>query len=108
MVIINNRAHGMVRQFQQTYFKEQYQSTVHGYDPPDFVRVAEAYGVPSSHVRYDAEVQQGLEFLWADPTKPALIEVAVDLMTNVYPKVAFGRPLTEMEPDAQPTLMEST
>ncbi len=108
MVILNNRAHGMVRQFQQTYFKEQYQSTVHGYDPPDFVRVAEAFGVPAVHVRNESQVAQGLEFLWEDPTGPALIEVAVDMLTNAYPKVAFGRPLTEMEPHAQPTMMEST
>ncbi len=43
-----------------------------------------------------------------DPSAPALIEVTIDTFTNVYPKIAFGRPLTEMEPDAQPIAMEST
>ena len=43
-----------------------------------------------------------------DPGAPALIEVTIDTFTNVYPKIAFGRRLIEMEPDAQPTAMEST
>ena len=32
----------------------------------------------------------------------------VDKKTNVYPKIAFGKPITEMEPDVQPTEIEST
>ena len=108
MVIMNNRAHGMVRQFQQSYFREQYQSTVLGYDAPDFTRVAEAFGVPSRHLHHDGEVGEALHFLWSDPSSPALLEVAIDTYTNVYPKIAFGLPLTEMEPQAQPTAMEST
>jgi acetolactate synthase I/II/III large subunit len=108
IVVINNHCHGMVRQFQQSYFKEQYQSTLWGYNTPDFVRVAQAFGIASCTVRNDSEIDSGLHCLWEDPSAPALIEVTIDTFTNVYPKIAFGRPLTEMEPDAQPTAMEST
>jgi acetolactate synthase I/II/III large subunit len=108
IVVINNHCHGMVRQFQQSYFKEQYQSTLWGYDTPDFARVAEAFGIASGTVRNDSEIDSGLRCLWEDPSAPGLIEVTIDTFTNVYPKIAFGRPLTEMEPDAQPTAMEST
>jgi acetolactate synthase I/II/III large subunit len=108
IVVINNHCHGMVRQFQQSYFKEQYQSTLWGYSTPDFARVAEAFGIASGTVRNDSEIDSGLRCLWDDPSAPALIEVAVDTFINVYPKIAFGRPLTEMEPDAQPIAMEST
>jgi acetolactate synthase I/II/III large subunit len=108
IVVINNHCHGMVRQFQQSYFKEQYQSTLWGYDTPDFARVAQAFGIASCTVRNDSEIDSGLHCLWEDPSAPALIEVVIDTFTNVYPKIAFGRPLTEMEPDAQPTAMEST
>jgi acetolactate synthase I/II/III large subunit len=108
IVVINNHCHGMVRQFQQSYFKEQYQSTLWGYSTPDFARVAEAFGLASGTVRNDSEIDSGLRCLWDDPSAPALIEVAVDTFINVYPKIAFGRPLTEMEPDAQPIAMEST
>jgi acetolactate synthase-1/2/3 large subunit len=108
IVVINNHCHGMVRQFQQSYFKEQYQSTLWGYNTPDFARVAEAFGIASGKVRNESEIDSGLRSLWEDPDTPALIEVTIDTFTNVYPKIAFGRPLTEMEPDAQPTAMEST
>ncbi len=108
IVVINNHCHGMVRQFQQSYFKEQYQSTLWGYDTPDFARVAEAFGISSASVRNDSEISSGLEQLWKDPSAPALIDVTIGTFTNVYPKIAFGRPLTEMEPDAQPIAMEST
>lgn len=108
IAVINNHCHGMVRQFQQSYFKEQYQSTLWGYDTPDFARVAEAFGIASARVRNESEISAGLTFLWADPAAPALIEVTIDTFTNVYPKIAFGRPLTEMEPDARPIAMEST
>jgi acetolactate synthase-1/2/3 large subunit len=108
IVVINNHCHGMVRQFQQSYFKEQYQSTLWGYNTPDFARVAEAFGIASGTVRNESEIDSGLRCLWEDVSAPALIEVTIDTFTNVYPKIAFGRPLTEMEPDAQPTAMEST
>jgi acetolactate synthase-1/2/3 large subunit len=108
VVVINNQCHGMVRQFQQSYFKEQYQSTLWGYDTPDFARVAQAYGIANAKVQNDADVESGLRTLWSDPASPALIDVMIDTFTNVYPKIAFGRPLTEMEPDAHPIAMEST
>ena len=108
IVVINNHCHGMVRQFQQSYFNEQYQSTLWGYSTPDFARVAEAFGIRSASVNNASEIDAGLKTLWDDPAVPALIEVTIDTYTNVYPKIAFGRPLTEMEPDAQPIAMEST
>ncbi len=39
---------------------------------------------------------------------PALLEVMVSPETNAYPKLAFGRPITEMEPFATPVGMEGT
>ena len=108
IVVINNHCHGMVRQFQQSYFKEQYQSTLWGYSTPDFARVAQAFGIASATVSNESEIDTGLNCLWSDPGTPALIDVTIDTFTNVYPKIAFGRPLTEMEPDAQPIAMEST
>jgi acetolactate synthase-1/2/3 large subunit len=108
IVVVNNHCHGMVRQFQQSYFKEQYQSTLWGYDTPDFARLAEAYGIRSFSVLNESQVDEGLCSLWEDPSEPALIDVSIDTFTNVYPKIAFGRPLTEMEPDSKPIAMEST
>ena len=108
IVVINNHCHGMVRQFQQSYFKEQYQSTLWGYDTPDFTRIAQAFGIAGFSVLNETQVDDGLCALWKDPNLPALLEVNINTFTNVYPKIAFGRPLTEMEPDASPIAMEST
>ena len=45
MVIVNNHCHGMVRQFQESYFEGRYPSTVLGYSAPSFTAVAAAYGI---------------------------------------------------------------
>ena len=108
MLILNNRSYGMVRQFQQSYFKERYQSTCWGYSAPDFVAVARAYGIVSDQVVEPAKVKAALARMWQDPTEPYLLEIMIDTSANVYPKIAFGKPFTEMEPFAQPNEMEST
>lgn len=106
MVVVDNGCHGMVRQFQQSYFEERYQSTLWGYSAPDFVRVAEAYGIGARCIEAAGEVGDGLAALWADPQEPFLLRVMVDTMANAYPKLAFGRPMTEMEPLAAPVPMK--
>ena len=108
LVVINNHCHGMVRQFQESYFDSRYQSTMWGYSAPDFVKVAEAYGIAACRVASSGEVAPALHWLWEQPDTPMLLEVSIESSTNVYPKMAFGRPITEMEPFAKPTEMEGT
>ncbi len=108
MVIINNKCHGMVRQFQESYFHGRYQSTLWGYDAPDFARVATAYGIAGQTVADTADVEDALKWLWQAPHEPALLQVMVDTYANAYPKIAFGLPITEMEPFATPLAMEGT
>jgi acetolactate synthase I/II/III large subunit len=109
IVVLNNHSHGMVRQFQESYFESRFQSTVIGYDTPDFAKVASAYGIAGRRLEGDRAassddfVAEALDWLWRDPAAPALLEVDVPIAANAYPKLAFGRPLNEMEPDAQPT-----
>jgi acetolactate synthase-1/2/3 large subunit len=108
MVVVNNGCHGMVRQFQESYFDAVYQSTYWGYSAPDFAKVAAAYGIASTKVSSLGEVDAGLEAMWRDPKKPFLLDVAVEMLGNAYPKIAFGRPMTYMEPEATPLDMEGT
>jgi len=113
LVVVNNRSHGMVRQFQESYFESRFQSTVDGYSAPEFARVAEAYGLAARRLD-SADVDPGpalddaLRWLWSDPSAPALLEVGVSRAANALPKLAFGRPITEMEPFAKPIDMEGT
>ena len=108
MIILNNQCYGMVRQFQQSYFNKRYQSTCWGYSTPDFVQIAQAYGIQACTVENPADVQDKLKQLWRDPQSPFLLQVAIDTSYNAYPKIAFGCPMTEMEPLAEPLDMEGT
>ncbi len=107
MVVLDNGCHGMVRQFQESYFDGRYQSTVWGYSAPPFVAVANAYGIPAHRVEEPGEVAGAVAEMWA-ATGPYLLEVAIDLTANAYPKIAFGHPISEMEPFVAPRAMEST
>lgn len=108
MVIINNQCHGMVRQFQESYFHARYQSTVWGYSAPDFGRVADAYGIDTRTIAEPADVEQALNWFSAEGDAPGLLQVMIDPAANAYPKLAFGRGMSSMEPHAQPLEMEGT
>ncbi len=108
IIIINNHSLGMVRQFQQSYFDERYQSTYWGYSAPDFTKVARAYGIAAHSVANPEDIQKGLEMLWQNPKSPFLLEVFIDTFANAYPKLAFGHTIAEMEPFVKPLDMEGT
>jgi len=108
IIVVNNQCHGMVRQFQESYFKGRYQSTVWGYTAPSFAAVAQGYALPAAVVSDPPQLENALTACFADPKAPFLLEVAIHLMVNAYPKMAFGRPISEMEPFAKPLEMEGT
>jgi acetolactate synthase-1/2/3 large subunit len=108
MVVINNKNLGMIRQFQDSYFDSRYQSTFWGYSPPDFEKVSLAYGIDAATISEESETEAALEKMWQYPDRPFLLQVMVGSYVNAYPKIAFGKPMTEMEPDFKPLEMEGT
>lgn len=110
VIVLNNRTLGMIRQFQDSYFESRYQSTYWGYDTPDFEKVAVAYGIGSKTISTNEEVNQAVAWLWSPENynEPLVLQVMIDPHTNTYPKIAFGKPITEMEPFSKPIGMEST
>lgn len=108
MVILNNKSLGMVRQFQESYFGARYPSTYWGYSAPDFADVANAYRIESQTVTDYQSLPLALEKMWENPQAPFLLQVMFDVSTNAYPKVAFGHPMTEMEPFVKPLEMGGT
>jgi acetolactate synthase-1/2/3 large subunit len=108
IIVINNKSYGMVRQFQESYFESRLQSTYWGYSAPDFSHIAKAYGISSATVENQKDVIKSLEKMWVNPTEPYLLQVMIDPLINVYPKIAFGHPITDMEPFVKPNDMEST
>jgi acetolactate synthase I/II/III large subunit len=107
MVVLDNDCHGMVRQFQESYFDRRYQSTLWGYSAPEFVAVAAAYEIPGRRVEDPADVEGAIAEMWATDG-PYMLEVAIDINANAYPKIAFGHPISEMEPFVAPKAMEGT
>lgn len=93
ILIINNSFLGMVRQWQEFFFDKRYASTeISG---PDFVKVAEAYGIPAKRVTQIDEVQEAIEFA-QDTPGPVVIEYRVEKEDSVYPMVPAGAALDEM------------
>ena len=105
IVVIHNGCHGMVRQFQESYFDGRYPGSLWGYSAPDFVRVAEGFGIAGREVREPEDVPAALAELWERPHEPFLLTVVIDTYANAYPKTAFGRPLWEMEPQHTPVAL---
>jgi acetolactate synthase-1/2/3 large subunit len=110
IIIMNNRNLGMIRQFQDSYFESRYQSTYWGYSAPDFEKVAKAYGINSQTINSEDDIENAVKWMWNEENanQPVLLQVMIDPHTNTYPKIAFGKPITEMEPFAKPIEMEST
>ena len=108
IVVINNHCYGMVRQFQQSYFEGRYQSTYWGYSAPDFAEVARAYGIDSYTLCDPNDIQNALDKVWKSPQTPFVLQTTIDTFANAFPKIAFGRPMTEMEPLAKPVDLEAT
>jgi len=108
IVIFDNGCHGMVRQFQQSYFESRYYSTKWGYSAPDYCAVATAYGLPSWHAENHDELAIALKEMTALGAQPSLLHLKINGDLNAYPKMAFGRAFGSMEPSVTPTEMEGT
>jgi len=93
IAIINNGYLGMVRQWQELFYKRQYVATP--LSGPDFVKVAEAYGLPALRVKHKQEVVPAIEQAMNEEG-PFLIDFMVEPEENVYPMVPPGAALSEI------------
>lgn len=94
IVVVNNGALGMVRQWQELFYEERYSHSLLSWQP-DFLKLAEAYQIPATRVTSDAELTGALETFLKSPG-PGLLECLVTPMENVYPMIAPGKGLHEM------------
>lgn len=94
VVIVNNQALGMVRQWQELFYAERYS---HSRLPiqPDYLKLASAYHIDGMLATTEAEVWQALQQAVARPG-PVLMDIRVDPSENVWPMVAPGRGIHEM------------
>jgi acetolactate synthase-1/2/3 large subunit len=93
IVILNNFNLGMVRQFQDDFYGG-IRSEVDLTEMPDFVKLADAYGLPG--YRVTSQDQLKAAFDKAEATKgPVLIDFRIDPEANVYPIVPLGKGLND-------------
>jgi acetolactate synthase I/II/III large subunit len=93
IAIINNGYLGMVRQWQDIFYNRRHAGTP--LFNPDFVKLAEAYGIPGRAVTRKEEVAEAIRQAQATDG-PFLLDFQVEEFTNVYPMVAAGKSNADM------------
>ncbi len=88
IVLLDNRALGMVRQWQELFFKRRY-SEVDLSDNPDFVRLAESFGFPAFRLEREEDAPAAFERLLGEEG-PMLLHVPIEQEANVWPLVPPG------------------
>jgi len=94
VVILNNRYLGMVRQWQELFYKKRYIMTDMEH-APNFSKLAEAYGAVGLKATKPEEVDAVLKEGLSNPGT-VIMDFWVDREEGVYPMVPAGKSLTEM------------
>ncbi len=93
IVLLNNNYLGMVRQWQQMFFDKRYSFTE--LDNPDFIKLAEAYGIKAQKVGERGDLQEAIEDMLIHDG-PYFLEVVVEKEDNVFPMIATGCSVEEV------------
>ncbi|HEY6952706.1 MAG TPA: biosynthetic-type acetolactate synthase large subunit [Bacteroidota bacterium] len=98
--IINNGFLGMVRQWQELFWRRRYSHVeISG---PNFVKLADAYGCPGYRVEHSSEVEDVIRKALAYNDGPVLVEFVVAREDNVYPMIPAGQTVKEMLDTPEP------
>ncbi|MFP4356484.1 MAG: biosynthetic-type acetolactate synthase large subunit [Phycisphaerae bacterium] len=92
-IVLDNAYLGMVRQWQELFYERRYSAVDH--PCPDFKKVAEGFGATGIQVNDRSELEDGLKQMLATEG-PVLLHVKVMKEENVFPMVAAGKSLHEM------------
>ena len=95
IVLINNGTLGMVKQWQDKFFNQRFSHSVFN-DQPDFIKMAEAYGVKSFLIDHPNKLKAQLDEAF-NYEGPALIEVRISPAEPVNPMIPSGKANHEME-----------
>lgn len=93
IMIVNNEALGMVRQWQEKFYEKRYSESILA--NPDFVKLAESYGVKGYRVNKEEEFVPLLKEIFAYDG-PVVVDCRVIKEECVYPMVAPGKGLQQM------------
>lgn len=93
VVVVNNSALGMVRQWQKLFLNGRYSAT-ELHDVPDFVMLAQAYSWESERVESPSEIDGAFKRM-LESEGPYLVDLRIPRDQSVYPIVAPGKALSE-------------
>jgi acetolactate synthase-1/2/3 large subunit len=97
IILINNHQLGMVVQWQRIFYNRNFVATQYTGNP-DFVKLAEAYGIPARRINEKSEVVDSLA--WAkNESGPVLLDFWVDEEENVYPMIPPGLSMKDIIED---------
>lgn len=94
MVLLDNQRLGMVRQWQSLFFDGRHSETILD-DNPDFVMLAQAFGIPGKTITKKEQVEPALQEMLASKTA-YLLHVLIDEEENVWPLVPPGASNSDM------------
>ena len=94
VVIINNSFLGMVRQWQEL-FKDRRYSFVDLECNPDFVKIADAYGIKSERLKTKADLENKLKDLILSD-EGVILDCSVEKEENVFPMIPAGKTVSQM------------
>jgi len=94
VVIVDNRALGMVRQWQTLFYNKRYSASELD-SVPDFVKIADAYGWKAERVERPEDVVPAIKRMLSDEGS-YLIDLAISRDQNVYPMVRPGKGLDDV------------
>jgi len=95
IVVLNNHYLGMVRQWQELFYENR-ESGVDLHGNPDFCKLADAYGIPSVHIKRPADVGRMLKKALDYNDGPFLIHAECVKTENVFPMIPAGAALEDM------------
>jgi len=94
IAILTNGHLGMVRQWQELFYEKKYSHTILDI-APDFIKLAQAYGVLGLRASKPEEVVPVIEQALSTPS-PVIMDFVVEQEESVYPMVTAGSPINKM------------
>jgi acetolactate synthase-1/2/3 large subunit len=95
IILLNNNWQGMVRQWQQSFYGERYSHSCMTKGMPNFVKLANAYGINSKQIISSKDLKEELHKALETPG-PCLIDCQIIKDENCYPMVAPGKSNAQM------------
>jgi acetolactate synthase-1/2/3 large subunit len=95
IVVLNNHYLGMVRQWQELFYDDR-KSGVDLEGNPDFVKLAESYGIKGFNLRRPGDVKRIVRAALEYNDGPCLINCECEKTDNVFPMIPAGKPIEDM------------